>query len=128
MYYDENNSASQKPVQEVALKSPNYFRGRDMTTEEQSTCPEEVRRVVLDILYNAAVSIRFAGWKGNARYCGIEADHIHNLPSLLEYYAVEKLRYYLQVECPSYLEQLKELCGNSVRGYEQHWQRLEKYL
>jgi hypothetical protein len=91
-----------------------------MSVNEHLACPEEVKEVVLDILHIAVLSIRIAGWNGDADYCALEADHIHNLPGLLKNYSVEKLRYYLEAERPDYLRNLQKLQGKSIRPYEDH--------
>lgn len=99
-----------------------------MSVDELSGCPEEVKEVVLDILYKSALAIRLAGLHGDAKYCALEAEHIHNLPGLLKNYNVEKLRYYLEAERPDYLGNLKKLQGQNAPTYEDHWRRLEKYI
>ena len=95
---------------------------------EFSRCPDEVAQAVLEIIRWAVLSIRNAGWRGDAKYCAIEADHIHNLPSLLSDYQPDKLDYYLRIERPSYISQVREeLSSVNAEAYQAQWQRLEQY-
>lgn len=98
-----------------------------MPTDE-TRCPDEVMDAVLQILSTAILSIRFASWSGDARYAAVEANHIHNLPSLLRRYHPDKLDYYLTVARPSYLEELQELHGSDTEVYAPLWRRLEQAL
>jgi len=95
---------------------------------EFSRCPDEVAQAVLEIIRWAVLSIRVAGWRGDANYCAIEADHIHNLPDLLSNYKPDKLDYYLRIERLSYLSQVHEALPNvNAEAYQAQWQRLEQY-
>ena len=66
------------------------------------TCPPEIARPIAEILKAAVLTIRAAGWSGQAARCAAEADHVHNLPALLLDYSSEALRYYLEVEAPAF--------------------------
>jgi hypothetical protein len=88
-------------------------------------CPPEIAQVVLEILYRGLLRIRaFAGAK-EAKKCFIESDHLHNLPSLLADYRPEKLRYYWEVERPSFIQQVPE---NERRDLMPLWIRLEELV
>ena len=89
--------------------------------------PAEVREALAQILEIACLSIRAAARKGDAKYCAIEADHIHNLPSLLRTFDAAKLQYYLSVTRPSYVEALGQLPGTTVEPYQAHWRQLERH-
>jgi hypothetical protein len=91
-------------------------------------CSEEVAAAILEILQTAILSIRFASWRGDSRYAAIEADHIHNLPDLMRRYHPDRLAYYLNVERPSYIAQLRELPGSNVDVYTPQWAALEQAL
>ena len=39
--------------------------------------------IYLDILYRGLLNARSAGWSGDAAAAAAEADHLHNIPSLI---------------------------------------------
>ncbi len=91
-------------------------------------CPEHVSQAILEIIETACLSIRVAGWHNDARYCAIEANHIHNLPGLLLRFNVAGLDYYLEATREDYIEQLKEMESyEPPLGYEEQWRVLELY-
>lgn len=75
-------------------------------------------RAYLDLLHHGLVFLRNFAHFGNAELCRIEADHLHNIPTLLhednelrhEYYIRGERGLYLQrlrnVGVPEYLEQV----------------------
>lgn len=89
--------------------------------------PADVREALAQILEIACLSIRVAARKGDAKYCAIEADHIHNLPELLRKFDAAKLKYYLTVTRPSYVEALSKLPGTTVEPYQPYWRQLEAH-
>jgi hypothetical protein len=89
--------------------------------------PADVREALAQILEIACLSIRVAARKGDARYCAIEADHIHNLPALLRKFDATKLKYYLDVTRPIYVEALSKLPGTTLDPYQVHWRKLEAH-
>jgi hypothetical protein len=91
-------------------------------------CPPEVADPVARILYKAIVTIRGAAWNNMSTYCAIEADHIHNLPSLLRGYSRECLEYYLDVERRGYIRDLEELQDMDAEVFRPMWVELERYL
>jgi hypothetical protein len=91
-------------------------------------CPAAVRDAACEILYTAAISIRAAGNAGDANYCALEAGHVHNLPSLLKAYSPEKLRWYLEVEVPEYVEKLSTISASNPDAYAPMWRRLTDHL
>jgi hypothetical protein len=56
-----------------------------------------VSSVLLSILAQGLLRIRAAANMGDVKQCFIEADHLHNLPELIEHYSDELLNYYLGV-------------------------------
>jgi hypothetical protein len=89
------------------------------------TCPPDVARVILQILQVAVLRIRTAGWAGDGARCAVEADHVHNLPALLIDYSDELLRFYQEVERPSFMKR----CGpNDLMGYESLWAELAELV
>jgi hypothetical protein len=86
-------------------------------------CPPDLAKILAAILRTGVLRIRNSGWDG--RRCAIEADHLHNLPTLLADYSPEALRYYWEVERPSFLSQI---AGESVAGFEAPWGQLERWM
>lgn len=69
-----------------------------------------VEHVLRQLIRCALLRIRNAGWKGDAALCAIEADHIHNLPGVLNPelstdHFEGLLQFYWNTERPVYLEQ-----------------------
>jgi len=83
------------------------------------TCPTEVAEVIGEILRTALLRIRSRGWNQDAAACAVEADHVHNLPSLLTNYSEEQVRFYLDHERIHFAEKV-----GSVAHFEELWQRL----
>ena len=89
------------------------------------TCPSDVARVVLQILQVALLRIHAGGWEGDVSRCAAEADHVHNLPGLQMDYSDELLRFYWQVERPSFMKR----CGPAdLKGYEPLWAELAELV
>ena len=84
-------------------------------------CPAEIAEVILPILQNGLLRVRALAWQGQAELCGVESDHIHNLPDLLADYTPEKLHYYWNGERPEYIRHMR---GDQLDGWEGLWQRL----
>jgi hypothetical protein len=89
------------------------------------TCPPEVARVVLQILTVAVLRIRAQGWNGDGLRCAVEADHVHNLPALLSNYSDELLKFYWEVERPSFM---KRCAAGELTGYEPLWAELAELV
>jgi hypothetical protein len=87
------------------------------------SCPPEVAEVIGEILRTALLRIRSRGLNQDAAACALEADHVHNLPSLLANYSEELVRFYLDHERVHFAEK----CG-AVGYFEELWQRLEALL
>jgi hypothetical protein len=79
--------------------------------------------VYLDILAFGLLWIRNAGYSGNARACELEADHLHNLPSLIG--ETNELRHecYFDNERTLYLERTTELDPTTAKRASFTWQR-----
>ncbi len=71
------------------------------------------------------LAIRTLGWDGRADRCALEADHLHNLPRLLEDYRPELLLYYWDVERPAYIERATM---EPLASFEPLWRRLESHI
>src|SRR3954467_11677357 len=88
-------------------------------------CPPEVSRIVLAMLQTGLLRIRSLAWSGEADRCAAEADHLHNLPSLLAGYSEELLYYYWDVERPAYMDQVPP---DQLAQWEPHWQELRPHV
>ena len=84
-------------------------------------CPPAVADALLDILRHGLLRARAAGWSGDAERCPAEADHLHNLPALLQDFAPERLQYYWDAERPAFMSQLS---SEELPSWEPLWQRL----
>jgi hypothetical protein len=58
--------------------------------------------ILLDILTHGLLRVRAAAWSGDTAHAALEADHLHNIPALLQHDSPELLRYYWEVERPGY--------------------------
>jgi hypothetical protein len=97
-----------------------------------NSCPDEVRVAVVQLLKTSLLRIRRAAGAEDSSLCFIEADHVHNLPTLLESYSEELLRFYLNVEREAYLKQLerhaaRDAYHRDVREMQPPWSALERY-
>jgi hypothetical protein len=89
------------------------------------TCPPDVARVVLQILQVAVLQIRGSGWGADGSRCAVLADHVHNLPALLIDYSDELLRFYWEVERPSFIKRCRPA---DLAGYEPLWTELAELV
>lgn len=80
----------------------------------------EIKMVLLDILRIGLLRIRVLGIGGSAERCSIEADHLHNLPHLIQSFNQDELLYYFDVERPCFLAHAK----SSADEFSVHWDRL----
>lgn len=87
------------------------------------TCPPDLAPVLLDIVRVAILRARAHGWAGRAEAAAAEMDHVHNLPGLLTDFSADGLRYYLDVERPSFLRR----DPSAGRAFAACWQRLDDH-
>jgi len=85
----------------------------------------------LEILKWGLLAIREAAFTGKTKLCEIEADHIHNLPSLLNDANEKRHHCYIVPERKYYLEQLErygevEYLEKQMRSYKEPWTVLMK--
>jgi len=66
-------------------------------------CPEEINKILLKILGDGILRIRFFADKGDLDFCRFEANHLHNLPALLQDFSWEFFDFYLNTEVKQYL-------------------------
>lgn len=88
-------------------------------------CPNDIAVVLLRIINTALLRIRRLAQDGMSERCEIEADHVHNLPSLLEQYSDELLVFYWNVERPEFISQSPE---NSQGQFSIEWDTLSQLL
>ena len=90
-------------------------------------CPKELEGVLLQIVSLALVNIRgFSFNSPDLKRCGIEADHVHNLPNLIRDYSLSGLQYYLDVYVKEYVRLVGSDSG-SVKLFEPLWSKLKDY-
>jgi hypothetical protein len=66
-------------------------------------------RAYLDLLQHGLVLVRNFAYGGQLELCRIEADHLHNVPTLLGETNEHRHVYYIVQERGLYLERLREL-------------------
>jgi hypothetical protein len=88
-------------------------------------CPPDVAEIVLQIIKTAVLRIRHWGWSDNPGRCALEADHVHNLPDLLARFSSDLLKYYWDVERPSFISQSSPA---DVAQFEPLWEKLEGHV
>ncbi len=67
------------------------FKRNKYKESDLDKCPADLRSVILEIIYYTSLEIRHCT---NLRVAQVMASHIHNLPTLLGDYSVEKLSSY----------------------------------
>jgi len=71
--------------------------------------PKTRDEAYLKLLDFGLVWVRNLAWSGRIDLCQIEADHLHNIPSLIGETSEDRHTYYLDVERGLYLERLHAL-------------------
>lgn len=85
-------------------------------------CPQNIAEPLLEIIQSGLLAIRAAGFANRGNLCAIHADHLHNLPALVEDYSEALLLFYWQTERIAFLEQLSP---QDCRIFDGPWSRLE---
>src|SRR5882724_9716837 len=85
-------------------------------------CPPEIADILLDIIQQGLLGIRACS---DIRRSQIEANHLHNLPSLVKAFSWGRLRYYLEIEKPEYV---RDTSTWPCHGCEEAWKKLEALL
>lgn len=83
------------------------------------------------ILEQGLLRLRDSALLGLIEYCAIEAEHLHNLPSLLGESNERRHEYYFEKERPFYLERVDRSVPGiefTLRRYEECWQQLSELL
>jgi hypothetical protein len=86
-------------------------------------------RAYLDLLDHGLVMVRNFAYGGHLDLCRIEADHLHNIPSLLGESNEHRHVYYIVQERGLYLQRLRELGATEYLEtvsiwYSEPWQVL----
>ncbi|MGB9122236.1 MAG: hypothetical protein WCE73_16565 [Candidatus Angelobacter sp.] len=84
---------------------------------------DEIKEVLLNILQIGLLRIRSFGWDGAAKECSIEADHLHNLPTLIQLPSIARLLYYYNIERTGFLKR-----ASNADMFKSHWERLAKLI
>jgi hypothetical protein len=88
------------------------------------SCPSEISSTLLAMIELGLLRIRALAWSGQTDLIATEADHLHNLPALIADYDPERLKYYWEVERPSYIGQMPVA---HVGGWEPLWTDLRPF-
>src|SRR5437868_764587 len=72
-------------------------------------CPSPIAEILLNILQTGILRIRAAAWAGNTGQVETEADHVHNLPAILEDYSADALKFYWEIERPCFLSKAPDV-------------------
>ena len=75
----------------------------------------------LDLLHRGLVQLRNFAHSGNVELSRIEADHLHNIPSLLNEDNEHRHEYYIRGERGLYLQRLRELGADEYLAEVGFW-------
>ena len=94
---------------------------------------EELSEMYKAILTAGLIAIRDAAEVGDIARCRAEAEHLHNLPSLLEEKNKQRHLYYFSTEKTTYLEWVlstkrKDLMEFVSMAYMPYWKQMEEVL
>lgn len=84
----------------------------------------EIQALLLEILRIGLLRIRALGLEGFGEQCSVEADHLHNLPELVQSLRPELLRYYYDIERPAFLRNSK----SNADDFKHAWGVLGKLI
>ncbi|WP_027709899.1 hypothetical protein [Zooshikella ganghwensis] len=84
-----------------------------------------LNEILLNILEDGITFIRHYSAQGKSTQVNIEADHLHNIPSLINNLSRERLEYYLNIEVKSYRDKVN---GKPRAKLENEWSNLRQIL
>jgi hypothetical protein len=87
-----------------------------------TSAPPEITAILLDMLSHGLLAIRGAG---DAELAALHADHLHNLPSLIDYYSPDRLHYYWEAERPGFVSRCP---ANQLDMWQSFWERLAPHI
>lgn len=83
------------------------------------------KHAILEVLRIGLLRIRANADAGDAEACFIEADHLHNLPGILEAERCDELvDYYYKIERPAFLERVK----SNAAHFQAPWTALARAI
>lgn len=82
---------------------------------------EQRDQAYLQLLHRGLVLLRNCADGGKTELCCIEADHLHNLPTLVGETNERRHVYYLQAERAAYLQRLRESGHADYLEYARRW-------
>ena len=87
-------------------------------------CPDEIASILLEILGVGLLRIRALGWDQNPDRCALEADHLHNIPSIIKSYSSGALQAYWASARAMLLDHGRK----DLADFERLWARLVPHL
>jgi hypothetical protein len=85
---------------------------------------DEIKTVLLSILRIGLLRIRALGTEGSAQQCSVEADHLHNLPGLVQSPRPDQILYYYNVERTGFLRSTT----SNTDEFKTQWEQLAKLI
>jgi hypothetical protein len=67
-------------------------------------CPPDIADVIAELLYRGVIRARGFAHPGHEKRCFLEADHVHNLPHIINDFKIERLQYYWDIERPLFMK------------------------
>jgi len=89
------------------------------------SAPKAIQDALTEIVYYGILMIRMEAKGGNSVRCAIEAEHIHNLPNLINNYSDDYLLCYYPKDVQSYLAATK---STNVNCFRPAWMIIDQYL
>ena len=91
-------------------------------------CPARIEPTILEIVRCALLNIRSSGWDSNAAECALEADHVHNLPTLILDYSDGAVKYYLGPCREQYIRGMQNNDTGALQRFQPLWDQLERLV
>ena len=85
---------------------------------------DAIKIVLLMILRIGLLRIRALGMDGAAQQCSVEADHLHNLPMLIQSPRLQEILHYYNVERPGFLRSTT----TNTDEFALQWERLGELI
>lgn len=94
---------------------------------------EQLDVIYLNILRVGLNLLRDVAEAGELAWVRVDAEHLHNVPSLIGESNIRRHFYYTTKEVPHYLEWVKsigreDVAGRVIWAYKRHWDELNKAL
>ncbi len=85
-------------------------------------CPTPLAEILLNIMQTGILRMRAAAWAGNSDQVALEADHIHNLPTILKDYSIDALKYYWEIERAVFVSKVP-----NTGDFQENWKKLKRF-